>query len=365
MLPVYHATFSPLHFNSTKYNQVMSHMQSQGYNFVRVFIDGGSNDRFDGVNGDGSTPLGNKYMDNVADFLRIAAQHKIYTMITFERLPSNHYFNNLVGPKPEWVDDNANNADILAPGFVRAWTVFTAMFAEALKKRLNNDTSAIFAYSIQNEANVVDNALPFSSRNLNITTADGLSYSMADPASRQQCVDANAVNWANQCVKAISSVDPDVMVTLGVFTFNAVGKPGPNGILPHGIDHRHPFRPFSLTKYSNLHYLDIHIYPLASMNDRWNFDIDLQSSEWNNVQFNRMPIFMAEFGAFKHIFPSIQQAASQLVKLQQLSCPKNMSGWAVWTYDTWEQGHFLWTMVDSNDTIGSALSPVYRPNPCK
>jgi len=237
------------------------------------------------------------------------------------------------------------------------------MFATELKRRLNGQTSSIFAYSLVNEGYFMDTALPFSSTSINVTTADGITYSMSDASSRQQCADANVVNWVNLISKSIKSVDPDAMVTAGMFTFQAVAKAGPNGILPQGSDPRHPFRPLILTIYSNLDYVDVHIYPLGDINTQWSFTADLASSEWP-LKFNRMPVLMAEFGAFKYFF-NLDQAVSEMVELQRLSCPQNFSGWSLWTFDTWEQSGFLWDGVDGNNAISNALSPVQRSDPCK
>ena len=76
-----------------------------------------------------------------------------------------------------------------------------------------------------------------------------------------------------------------------------------------------------------------------------------------------MPIFMAETGAFKQFYTA-QTGADELARLQQESCAYQFSGWAVWTWDTWEQAGFLWTMVDGAGAIARALSPRLRPDPC-
>eukprot|EP01124_Arcella_intermedia_P003506 TRINITY_DN11938_c0_g1_i1.p1 TRINITY_DN11938_c0_g1~~TRINITY_DN11938_c0_g1_i1.p1 ORF type:complete len:422 (+),score=57.54 TRINITY_DN11938_c0_g1_i1:30-1295(+) len=358
-LPVYHSTFSPLFYNPARIRATLTQLSSQGYNLLRVFIDSGTPGRFDGLNGDTAAPFSAQYLANLVDFLSQAGSLRIYTMITFERLPENAYFAALKGALPAWVQPAANNADILLPGYHAAWAALGALFAGELRARLG-DTACVFAYSIQNEANVVDDALPFSSRALVVTTADGRSYSMGDPAARQQCVDANAVHWVDGFAAGVRAEDPDAMVTVGVFTFAAVGKAGPNGILPEGPDPRHPFRVSSLSLYSTLSYLDVHIYPTSPS---WSFEEDLASSEWSLVRFDLKPVLMGEFGAFKKVYPSIGEAASKMVRLQEESCGKMFSGWCYWTIDTWEQP-FIWNMADANATLQTLLSPTNRPNPC-
>ena len=80
--PVYHSTFSPKFYEENRiYTQkVFQKLQSLKYNIVRVFIDTGSSTRFDGINGNGTdnAPLSAKYLDNVADFIKISSKYGIY-----------------------------------------------------------------------------------------------------------------------------------------------------------------------------------------------------------------------------------------------------------------------------------------------
>ena len=70
-LPVYHCTFSPLFYNETAVSQAAEGAAAAGYNFVRVFIDTGTPQRGDGVNGPfaSATPLSSAYLANVAAFV--------------------------------------------------------------------------------------------------------------------------------------------------------------------------------------------------------------------------------------------------------------------------------------------------------
>ena len=114
---------------------------------------------------------------------------------------------------------------------------------------------------------------------------------MSDAGERQQCGDANVVHFANSITAAIKAIDPEAMVTVGMFTFNvrlssssppplpplslllyhlfifvfffsvsyiykqAVGKTGPQGFLPipgPKDDPRFPASPASLSIWSTL-----------------------------------------------------------------------------------------------------------------
>ena len=93
--------------------------------------------------------------------------------------------------------------------------------------------------------------------------------------------------------------------------------------------------------------------------------VDLASSEWDQVSFQRKPVIMGEFGAWRHnpsVWPTGKAAATGMVQQQVDSCKFNFSGSMLWTYDTMEQPR-LWNMKSAPE-IAAALSPKVRPNPC-
>lgn len=361
--PVYHATFSPLFYNATAVQLAMGDLAAHGYNVVRVFIDSGDWTRTDGVNGAGPAPLSLAYILNVASFIRIASASGagVYTMLTLNGLPANAYFANATGAPPAWCE--YPHCDVMAPGFVSAWSQYANAFASMLVSALKGDTSGVIAYSLVNEGFFLDTTLPFApaGAGLEITTADGGVYNMSSNASRQQCADANAVHWATATAAAARRADPLTMVTVGMFTFEAVGKLGPNGINPEGPDPRHPFRASVITRFAGVNYTDVHVYPDAS---DWTLAEDLASDEWSLVDPSRMPLAMFEFGAFKHFFATAPAAATAMAALQAASCAYNFSAWALWTYDTYEQQDILWNMMDDGGAIRDALAPSVRPDPC-
>lgn len=384
-LPVYHSTFSPLFYDASNATRALASACADGlgYNFIRVFIDEGTTTRGDGINGlpTGPQVLSDAYMSNVADFVARATSEGCYTMVTLGDVPQNAYWLGRRGAAPAWAA--YPNTGFLAPGFVAAFADYAAAFASDLSARLGNDTSGLLTYSLANEGSYDVTTLPFASSTLVVQPADGGSYSMGDPAARQACADNGAVFWVQQVAAAVRAVDPATTVTVGMFTNQAVGKSGFNGMLPEGSDPRSPLRPADLSARSTLDWLDVHVYPFGTVVDHpsaqqqqapsspppstspdWSLSSDLASSEWPLVNFTRMPVSMCETGAFKSFYATAAVAAEQLVSLQVLSCGHNFSGWGLWTYDTWEQGDFLWDGTDAEGSIANALSPLQRPRAC-
>lgn len=374
----YHSTFSPALYDPQAAESALRQMHRDGYNVVRVFIDSGDWDRTNGINGTwDAAGLDGAYLDAFADFVRRATEQRVYVLPIVGRTPINAHYRSLAAP----ADPNLVgwNAMYLHAGERTAKIAYVTDFINALRARIGQALlSTIIAYELENEMHAngdyppfcCDPAPPYTCANNPafactdkvVRTADGLSYDMSDPAQRQQAWDANAVSYANQLTAAIQSVDPEALVTVGMFTYRAVGRSGPQGLLPipgPGEEPRFPPRPSSLSRYSNLSFMDIHIYDADA---NWTLDGDLASIEWNSVDPKR-PLWMGEFGAFKNRYPALTDAAWAMRDLQVSSCARGFSAWLFWTYDTAEQPE-LWTLVDSNGVINGVLAPVARPDPC-
>ena len=375
LLPVFHSTFNVGLYNPTEAEAALTKMgvKGFGYNWVRVFIDEGSTSRSSGINGNGSAPLNEAYIENLADFLRRAGRHRLQVQVQINSIfPQNTYWTTMAGTPPAWAA--GMNIIFLAPTFVSTFRQYVALLAQSLNRALQGDTSPILSISLMNEAAMDVSQLPFSSRAIHITTADGVVYDMSNPTDRQQCVDANYVYFANTAAAAIRSKVPSLLVTMGMFTFAAVGKMnGPNGVEPCGAvcDNRYPPYPPSLAQWSTLDYLDLHIYPTGPT---WNSPnvkalfADLDSSGVATVDTTKMTILVGEFGSFKMWVTSADNAAHLMASIQQESCASKryffVGGFGLWTWDTWEQSGFIWNAMDDNGAVAYWLSPLRKPVIC-
>lgn len=200
---------------------------------------------------------------------------------------------------------------------------------------------------------------------------NGLTYDMSDPTERQQSADANFVEYANRMAAAVKSVDPEGLVTIGMFTFGAVRRPGPQGMPAYCLDcdgeYRYPARPRSLAYWSDLDFLDIHIYPAhkPGINDPYTLDRNLQTIEWDHVE--GMPVIVDEFGADKQFYSQdITAAAYGMRYMQVATCQRGMSGWLFWTSNPGDMPSLqrFYTLTDQGGAINGQLAPIVRPNPC-
>ena len=372
-LPVYHCTFSPLFFNATAAAIAADGAAAAGLNFVRVFIDAGTPQRADGVNGPWAAEqsLSSEYLANVATFVALFAARGIYTMPTLDGLPANAYWSSRAGPAPAWCE--YPQCELMAPGFVAGFAAFAASFVAALEADHGLDSSALLGLALANEAFLLTSTLPFSAVTGVVHTADGGAYDMGNATSRQACADGNAVSWAAAAAAAVRAASPQVLVAVGLFTPQAVCKPGFIGVLPVAGcgDDRYPLRPRALAQAAPaaVDFIDLHVYPLGHVvasvsSPDWSLDADLATAEWSEVNRTRAPVLMAETGAFKDFFASATDAAAELAELVHLACLRGFKGAGVWTWDTVEQSARIWTMLDGGGAIRDALAPRRWPDVC-
>jgi hypothetical protein len=369
----YHSTFEPGLYDGARAEAMLAQMQHDGYNVVRVFIDMG--DDRDTANGephglgrgaaDQSTGYA-PYYDNVADFVLRAARHRVYVLPSIDAFPHNAYYRSFVAAAPT-SNVAGYNALHMHRGAVDAKRAYARHFVEEMRDRIGRPLLSTFlAIQLDNEATFSGAQAPFDKWSGTVVAPDGLTYRMDDRAQRQQAADASMVVYANQAVDAVHEVDPDMMVTVGMFTYRAVGK-SPDGFSRYCSgscpgEYRYPGRPSSLSHWSDLSFLDIHIYP---WNNGWTLEADLASSEWSWV---RGPIVMGEFGAYRLVWNgNVTTAAYGMRDLQVASCRHGFAGWIYWTWDTEEdpiQRQFF-SLSYNRGAVNGVLAPIVRPDPCR
>ena len=141
---------------------------------------------------------------------------------------------------------------------------------------------------------------------------------------------------------------------VSVFTFKAIGLPnGANGVHVQTPEVRYPARPASLSEYSNLDFIDIHLYP-DSLN--YSVDNDLASSEYSLINKQRTPLLLGEFGATPNVYSTISSAAYAMKDLKNYC--KNSKGFKGWLFWTWNSNQTDWyTAYQNNGAINGQLAP--------
>ena len=351
-----HVTFDPGFYDPDAAESALATMHTHGFNVVRVILDSGDagheNRGQYGIAGPPSAQgLYRPVVDNFVDFLKRARDNGIYVIASTYAIPQNRSFKDTF-QSGRLADVDGVNRYYLTPGGIHAK-------AQYLKEIVHDVRSAggtalltsVLAWEIQVEVFVTNDSQPFSLHSGTVTTADGRSYDMGSARSRQACMDENIVNWATQVSAAIRAEDPQALTTAGIFTYSAVHKPGPNGLVGSaGSDPRFPARVLPLESSHALSFIDIHAYPKASPN--YTFASDVESLEFGKWDFGAMPFLLGEFGANRRFFPTLESASSVVRRQQKAALDSGFAGTLFWTWNTPPVGpNEWWNAVESDQGL--------------
>jgi hypothetical protein len=342
--PSGHSTFNPGYYQSAAVAEDLAKMYADGYNTVRVFL---SPEKI-------ATPLGleKAYMDNVADFLRLAKANEIYVMFTLDWVPGGKY-GTIMGRACcttfDWM-----NANYLPKAGVEANQVFFQDFAEDLIQR-GAPTEYIFSYELRNEMFYDTNYPPFTLTSGTVTAANGKSYDMSDTNEEKRMMEENVVYFIDAVRSAILEVDPTALVSIGFFAPH-----GPNAW--RTSDTRVVVSQPAIWN-SSADFIDLHAYP-GRVPQEWALTLDQFVENFGLGDMQAKPILMGEFGGERSNFVDIFDFAQKIVDWQVESCSYGYDGWLYWTWDTYEQADFFNALME-NGAVNGVLAPVVRPDPCE
>jgi hypothetical protein len=341
-----HATFEPDLYARWDIDTALKQMHSYGYNYVRVFLGCPTLYRGFGLSSPG-IPF--SYTQNVIDFLIKASNYQIAVMLTAEWSPAN--YQSIINSYPLPANVTGTNHIVFHAGQAAA----KAQFFKDLLKEIQNASltafQAIFAIDIFNEISVSVHLQPFSLTS-GIVSFGGVSYDMAKGSDRQELVDIAGNIWLNTVATAIKSVAPSILVSASLFSPNAVGHNGFDGVQPRPpkADERYPLRPASLVN-SLADYIDLHVYPVHN-----NTRADFEAAGLSRAK----PLLLGETGAFKFVYPNASSGAIAIKNTMIESVNYGFTGWGIWTWDSVEQLS-LWTLTEANNAMNNVLAPSVWP----
>jgi len=282
-------------------------------------------------------------MENVVDFLRRCTSHGIYAVAILDETPHNAYYDGITARRDHKLPFRrvtGYNRQYLTQGLIDAKAAAIADFISYIKAADPGLLHAVLGWSFANEIFVNFTEGPFNRDDGKVATANGRIYNMADKDQRQACYDEGVVYWANRLAEAVRSVDPEALVTAGMWTADAHGRLPYNGVLPDEGDPRIPPRPSALSSEAcNLDFLDIHIYP-------WGGSSKVQSDahEQTAVLATGTPVIVGEYGAFKD--KPIDQARAVLAEMLEQAFDMGYSGSLFWIWDLSMVPGQTWSAVE-------------------
>ncbi len=345
----FHSKYFRKEFTDIK--KSVNEMAQFGYNLIRIRIDG------PGITGPkNSIALNTEYMENLLTFIAIANKNKMYIMITGHWMPENYYQVAFSGKFPAPHSQTADlNQILMSQGYIEAYARYESDLVRYIKDNAPELSSTIFSIDLWNELDFLSNELPFTLRKGTVKLDSGKNYDMSNPISRQKMADDTTFRWINTVIRAIKSVDAQVLVTSSVFSPKEVRRQGYDGVYLEDSmngDWRQPFR-LSVIEKTDVDYLQIHPYPHEADYD---LKVDLESLEFSKLKRTK-PILIGEFGAYKKDFDTPEKALVPIERLIAQACRYGIDGWVYWTWDTHEQT-WLWNMSEKNGFLAKNLSPL-------
>ena len=340
---MWHSTLNPGFYDPLEADRALAHMQAAGYNTVRVFVDCCRTGNNVGSPAGGVAPA---YMENLVDFLDRAAAHQIFVLLEVDGTPADGGYGELWRSCCEDFEDT--NIRYLTRG---GFSAKRRSLQDIVQGLIDGGarTDVVLSYGLTNEVFFTANTAPLSKNAGRVTTANGKTYDLSNPAEKQLMMDENLVLWVDEMRDAILDIDPTALVNPSFFE--------PQSPNPTRRGDPRVIRTFLVIWQSKADFIDLHAYPGASLTLKGyveNYEINGMSEK---------PILMGEFGAFKWRYPSAEQAAAALKSWQIESCRYGFDGWLLWTYDAQNQTE-LWNGMSGDGVIHAALSPASRPDPC-
>lgn len=339
------STFNTNFYKPQVVEAALSTMQGQGYNVVRVFIQGNCKEY---CIGDPTAGLRDEYIANVVDFLVRAKSHGIYVIFTGDPGgPASPYYIRLLDST--WSEDfGGTNKIFLTGGGFLVTKEYWEDLVEELQDR-NAPMDAILAYELTNELFYEGNAPPLSYTSGSYKTYDGKTYDMASADERQRMMDENLLLWIDQVRSVIQERDPTALVTVGFFV--------PQEPIPTRIGDPRLINTRPVIWESSLDFIDLHPYP------GFDFNLAQYAENFGISGMQKKPIIMGEFGAVRSSYASEAIAARGMQDWQVESCKYGFDGWLMWTYDMPDQ--VFYNTLSGNGEIDQVLAPITRPDPCQ
>ena len=287
------------------------------------------------------------FFDNLADFLERAKAHDLFVMVASNTLPDDGYWINATASLEDELFQKGANEYLnpkAMPIYIDYWTGVVRSLIDA-----GAPLDAIWAYELRQEQHFDWDYPPFNLSEGLITTANGVTYDLAQPDAKARLLDEGLVYWADTMRAEIRAIDPTALVTMGFFVPNE----------PHPVrgDDQRLVRTAYFLRNATVDFVDLHHYRGNGVDD---------TEIWENfglLGVDDKPIVLGEQGAIKDWYSSEDRAAAAVLGLEVDSCRVGFDGWLVWAWRG-DLSTDIWWASDGDGMIARVVSPLERPDPC-
>lgn len=336
------------HYDPVTVSEDLAAMSALGFNTVRILIDTclpASGCAGTGPSGRSVNP---GYLDNLADFLSIAAEHGMVVIVASNTLPDDSWWVNETARLQTDQFESANN-EFLNPEAVPIYVDYWRQLVQGLVDR-GARTDVVLGYELRQEHHFHIDYAPLSLTSGTVTTANGETYDMASQADKDRMIDEGLVYWADLLRDEIRAIDPTALVTVGFFTPNS-----PNQV--NGPDETRLVRTSYFLRNAAADFIDLHHYAGNGVDD---------SDIWENFGIDGVaekPLILGEHGAFRHWWPNEAAGAASVMALEVEACRVGFDGFLVWAWRG-DLSEDLYWATDGDGEVAAVVAPVNRPDPC-
>jgi hypothetical protein len=337
-------------FDLGRVRQDFQQISQAGYNTVRIFLDL-CQPGPECIVQEGEAGLNPAYLDSIVQVMQAAKEAGLLLILASNDLPDGLRYAQLADNDADQNFSSYRNATFLTPSGIQAvrnyWNDLLGGLAAG---QAPFDT--VLGWELLNEQWYMSEVPPFSLDAGSVTTANGKTYNLADPASKQRMAVDGMRYYVQQVRQAILEHDPGGLVTMGFFA----------PVTPHewrSGDTRY-VETAGLLQESELDFFDFHLYPGSSLSQAElveNFGLP---------GYNQKPVLMGEVGAYTALYPTIESAARGLQDWIAESCGYGFDGWLTWGYyrAPEELSDAAWGFADGDGLLQQALSPNFQPDAC-
>ena len=327
-------------------------LAAAGQNCVRVFVIG-RNAGNPGISGKASGELSKAYLDNLADFLRRAAAHRIWVVPALGD-----------GELPwSWKADHPRgNRIFLTRDGIAAKQKYLRLLLEGLRQRGAHLLSTVAFLELQNEMVLALHEWPFDQNKGKLRGPDGKEYDLASDDDRHTLVVNGLRVYHRECIATIKSFDPKLLVGEGIYTWATGGVNRRWRLPPQVSERRQP--PLASDLLANgLDVLDIHLYSRApNMTTEQAVYKDLENTGFflpaARAALTTIPVLLGEYGSYRETDTTFPAAIARSATIRRDSVQHGFTAGALfWTYDTMEQPT-LWPAMTDWPVVLAALPPL-------
>ncbi|MFQ5555779.1 MAG: discoidin domain-containing protein [Acidimicrobiia bacterium] len=287
------------------------------------------------------------YLDALADLLTRLEAHGLVALPTSNDVPDPGFSDRL--PCCEPFGGYRNSLYLSEEGHEISVAYWTALI-DGIRAR-GTPTHHVLGWQLANEQFILRDVAPVSLTEGFVTTADGITYDLANDAEVEAMFVSNLREYITTVGDAIRELDPGALVTMGFFS---AADPEAGRI---GLDQRWVV-PAQIVADSTLDFVDLHAYPgFGGTWDAIGTAFGLTGEE------PTFPVLLGEFGAFEDAYQSSDNGAAAMARWQAGSCDFGFDGWLLWFWGAEADDEVIPVNLD-DAAIARALTTTVRPDPC-